>query len=147
MQVPCVLGLTQPRTSLVGVGRILALAQIALMFAPAWAQITSTPSMEPSTRLSASERLEQTQLDGQLRSPEQILKIRERAEAGSPRDQFLMGYAYSKGLREPQVLSQALAWYLKAANRAEPAAITLRGHIKSGQRWSLQNRPTEVAWD
>jgi hypothetical protein len=23
----------------------------------------------------------------------------------------------------------------------------LRGHIKSGQRWSLQNRPTEVAWD
>jgi hypothetical protein len=24
---------------------------------------------------------------------------------------------------------------------------TLRGHIKTGQRWSLQNRPTEVAWD
>jgi type I restriction enzyme R subunit len=24
---------------------------------------------------------------------------------------------------------------------------TLRGHIKSGQRWSLQNRPTKVAWD
>jgi hypothetical protein len=23
----------------------------------------------------------------------------------------------------------------------------LRGHIKSGQRWSLQNRPTKVAWD
>ena len=23
----------------------------------------------------------------------------------------------------------------------------LRGHIKSGQRWSLQNRPTEVAED
>jgi hypothetical protein len=23
----------------------------------------------------------------------------------------------------------------------------LRGHRKTGQRWSLQNRPTEVAWD
>ena len=26
-------------------------------------------------------------------------------------------------------------------------AARLRGHIKSGQRWSLQNRPTKVAWD
>jgi hypothetical protein len=23
----------------------------------------------------------------------------------------------------------------------------LRGHLKTGQRWSLQNRPTNVAWD
>jgi hypothetical protein len=27
------------------------------------------------------------------------------------------------------------------------ANASLRGHIKSGQRWSLQNRPTEEAWD
>src|SRR5208282_5066093 len=26
-------------------------------------------------------------------------------------------------------------------------AVLLRGHIKSGQRWSHQNRPTEEAWD
>jgi uncharacterized protein (DUF2252 family) len=24
---------------------------------------------------------------------------------------------------------------------------SLRGHLKTGQRWSLQNRPTKVAWD
>jgi hypothetical protein len=24
---------------------------------------------------------------------------------------------------------------------------SLRGHRKTGQRWSLQNRPTKVAWD
>jgi len=26
-------------------------------------------------------------------------------------------------------------------------AVALRGHVKTGQRWSLQNRPTEVARD
>jgi hypothetical protein len=27
------------------------------------------------------------------------------------------------------------------------SAKDLRGHLKTGQRWSLQNRPTNVAWD
>ena len=30
---------------------------------------------------------------------------------------------------------------------AQPGLVPLRGHRKTGQRWSLQNRPTEVAWD
>lgn len=34
---------------------------------------------------------------------------------------------------------------LKALHCA--TALTLRGHVKSGQRWSPENRPTEVAGD
>lgn len=114
--------LAQPSSSLVR-GTVL-LVQIALTFALASAQTGTTPTVEPSMRLAENGRFGQSELDSQLRSPEQISKIRSRAEAGSARDQFLMGYACAKGLGQAQDRSHALAWYLKAANQSEPAAIT-----------------------
>ena len=121
--------LIQPRLSPFRAGGILLLVHISLTFALTAAQITTAPVMEPSTGLSTNGRFGQNQLDGQLRTAEQISKVRARAEAGSARDQFLMGYACSKGLGQAQNLSQALAWYLTAATRAEPAAITELGRL------------------
>jgi hypothetical protein len=50
----------------------------------------------------------------------------------------------AKGRRLTQVELQA-----RHRNGEKPLLVAslLRGRIKSGQRWSLQNRPTEVAWD
>ena len=47
---------------------------------------------------------------------------------------FLVGHAFigDKGAKE---------------RKKQFSSQNLRGHIKSGQRWSLQNRPTKVAWD
>ena len=50
-------------------------------------------------------------LDNGLRTSQQISKTLARAEAGSAHDQFLIGYAYAKGLGQPQDYSQALVWY------------------------------------
>ncbi|HWI67152.1 MAG TPA: SEL1-like repeat protein, partial [Nitrospiraceae bacterium] len=117
--------LAKPSASLVS--SILLLVQITLTFALASAQVTTTPGREPFMRLVANGRFGQSQLDGELRSSDQIAKVRSRAEAGSARDEFLMGYACTKGLGQPQDPNQAFTWYLKAANQAEPAAITELG--------------------
>jgi len=58
-----------------------------------------------------------------------------------------------KDFRELQVWRKAheltLAVYQITASfpREELYGLTLSGQLKTGQRWSGQNRPTEVAWD
>jgi uncharacterized protein len=102
---------------------------IALVVALSCVPISPAQAVELSMHLSTNGLFGQSQLDAQLRTPEQRAKIRTRAEAGSARDQFLVGYAYSRGLGQPQDMESALAWYLKAANHTEPAAITELGRM------------------
>jgi len=136
--------LAQPSASLAS--WIILLVPMTVMCALASAQITTTPAIEPSMRLVEKGRFGQSQLDGQLRSPDQNSKIRARAQAGSARDEFLIGYAYTNGLGQPQDLSQGLAWYLKAANQGEPAAITELGRMYVRGIGVSQNYEKGLEW-
>jgi transposase-like protein len=55
---------------------------------------------------------------------------------------------------EPGLILCAVRWYLRYSlsqrdveELLEERGLNLSGQLKTGQRWSGQNRPTEVAWD
>ncbi len=68
-------------------------------------------------------------VDSELRTPQQVSRTLARAEAGSPHDQFLIGYSYANGLGQAQDFSQAAIWYERAAERGDPAASTELGRL------------------
>ncbi len=45
---------------------------------------------------------------------------------------------------KPRAIWSLSSAFTSAFKKLDPIPQFLRGHIKSGQRWSLQNRPTEV---
>ena len=88
----------------------------------AFAQSASVPAS--SQAMFEIGHAERKQLQNELRTPEQVSRVMRRAEAGSTYDQFLIGYAFASGTGEPQDFAEALAWYQRAADRGEPAAMT-----------------------
>src|SRR6266849_2405467 len=64
-----------------------------------------------------------------LLSTELVAHLLTRGESGSPRDQFLLGQAYAKGLGVRQDLAQAFVWCRRAADRGDPGAITEIGRM------------------
>ncbi|HET7213415.1 MAG TPA: tetratricopeptide repeat protein, partial [Terriglobia bacterium] len=84
--------------------------------------------------------------DRELRSAQQFAKVRARAEAGSTHDQFLMGYAFARGLQEPQDMAQALNWYTLAADRGDPGAITELGRMYALGLGVKQNYQQALNW-
>jgi hypothetical protein len=85
-------------------------------------------------------------VDKQLQTSQQASRVLARAEAGSPRDQFLIGQSYAKGIGGSPDLTQARLWYERAANRGEPAAITELGRMYAQGLGVTQDYKTALRW-
>jgi uncharacterized protein len=93
---------------------ILALPVAAAAQAPA--QSTSTPS----TTLATGAVWNSTDLRNEARSlsPERLREVRSKADAGSPRDQFILGLAYEYGLAGVERdVAEALRWHTRVAEQ------------------------------
>src|SRR5215469_6941060 len=53
----------------------------------------------------------------------------DRAQSGSPRDEFLLGHAYASGSGVRQDHEQALYWYRRSANHGDDSAINELGRM------------------
>src|SRR5690242_19728493 len=69
---------------------------------------SASAAIESPTATSSSGEFSQGPVNGELGTSESVEKIRARAEEGSARDQFRMGYAYSKGIGAPHDDAEAL---------------------------------------
>jgi hypothetical protein len=72
------------------------------------------------------------------------------ADPGAFQETLLQGNDAALNIRQEkrvEIANSVVTMTDQMTKMATASSYGLRGHIKSGQRWSPENRPTEVAWD